>query len=60
MNKNTVVKIRGGFQPVQFEIFFRKSLIEKGQHLVQHILNVEEIQSGTKNLPISLTEHCKL
>ena len=58
MNKNPVVKIRGGFRPVQFGNFFRKSLIEKGQHLVQHILNVEEIYSGTKIITNFITEHC--
>jgi hypothetical protein len=49
MAENTVVKIRAGFSPIGFGDFFRKSLVEKGLHLVQHILNVEEIQSGAKN-----------
>jgi hypothetical protein len=47
MNNNPVLKIRAGFLPVQFGNYFRKSLIEKGLHLVQHVLNVEEIPSGT-------------
>jgi len=48
MDQITVVKIRAGFMPVEFGDFFRTSLVEKGSHLVQHILNVEEVQSGTK------------
>ena len=46
MDQNTIVKIRAGFMPVEFGDFFCTSLVEKGSHLVQHVLNVEEIQSG--------------
>ena len=43
------VRIKAGFLPVRFDEFFREATIEKGRHILQHILQVEEIRSGNVN-----------
>ena len=44
------LRIKAGFLPVRSEEFFREAIAEKGRHLVQHILQVEEVCSGKAKL----------
>lgn len=47
------LRIRAGFSPVNFESFFRPSSIQKGLHLIKHVLHVEEIKSPDGAIVIS-------